>query len=401
MAVDLDTLLVATIPISSAIVGWGTNVVALKMTFHPLDFVGIPPYLGWQGIIPAKAVSMANRTVDLMTQRLVAVSEVIERLEPDRVVEALSPGVAALIRQIIDDVMTQEQPGLWAGLPDAVKEQIYARAAQEAPFVIRESLADLRVDIEEVLDLKAMAVSALLEDRGFLNRIFLECGREEFRFIERSGLYFGFGFGLLVMGAWMLWPHGWLLPAVGFVIGWLTNFLALKMIFEPTNPRRILGFTWQGSFLRRQHEVSEAYARLVARNIVSTRNILRAMFEGPGGARLLEIIQRYVSEAASNYEAVPRPVTDFLLGSEHYEALKHDIGERIVAAVPGGPLWDVEDYAAEALDIEATLRDRLRELPPEQFTGLLRPIFQEDEWKLILVGAVLGLLVGVAQTLIL
>ena len=51
------------IPVIGAIVGWGTNVVALKMTFYPLEFTGISPYLGWQGIIPAKAESMAARTV--------------------------------------------------------------------------------------------------------------------------------------------------------------------------------------------------------------------------------------------------------------------------------------------------------------------------------------------------
>jgi hypothetical protein len=40
-------------------------------------------------------------------------------------------------------------------------------------------------------------------------------------------------------------------------------------------------------------------------------------------------------------------------------------------------------------------------LSPEEFQGFLRPVFQEDEWKLILVGAVLGVLAGVLQLLLL
>ena len=39
----------------------------------------------------------------------------------------------------------------------------------------------------------------------------------------------------------------------------------------------------------------------------------------------------------------------------------------------------------------------MERLSPEQFQDLLRPCFQEDEMKLILAGAVLGLLAGVAQ----
>ena len=58
------------IPLINAVVGWSTNWLALKMTFYPLDFVGIPPYAGWQGIIPSKAKDMAEKSVDLLTEKL-------------------------------------------------------------------------------------------------------------------------------------------------------------------------------------------------------------------------------------------------------------------------------------------------------------------------------------------
>ncbi len=47
------------IPVVSALVGWGTNVLALHMTFEPIEPWGRPPWFGWQGIIPANAVRMA------------------------------------------------------------------------------------------------------------------------------------------------------------------------------------------------------------------------------------------------------------------------------------------------------------------------------------------------------
>jgi hypothetical protein len=45
------------------------------------------------------------------------------------------------------------------------------------------------------------------------------------------------------------------------------------------------------------------------------------------------------------------------------------------------------------------LRERMERLRPKDFQDLLRPCFQEDEMKLILTGAVLGLIAGVAQLL--
>lgn len=403
MLLDLTTpevLRYLSIPILSALVGWLTNVLAIKMTFYPLEFIGLKPFLGWQGIIPAKAESMARRTVDLITTRLVGVSEVIERLEPHRVVQELSPGVEVMLRDVINEAMVAAHPEVWKLIPEAAREEIYRGAAKDAEEVIRESLLDLRLEIEDVLDLEEMAVSALLADRGFLNTIFLECGRQEFKLIERTGLYFGFLFGLVLMVAWFFVDALWLMPLAGFFIGYLTNFAALKMIFEPAIPKRVLGFVWQGSFLKRQTEVSEAYARLITQNIVTTENILHAIIEGPGSERLLAIIEHHVQDAARHHNALPGPLKYLIIGGQNYEALKEKVARGVVETIPRGLLRGVATYADEALDLEETLRTRLEHLPPDQFAGLLRPIFQEDEWKLLLVGAALGLLVGVFQTFV-
>lgn len=385
------------IPLMSALVGWGTNVLALKMTFYPLEFIGVPPWLGWQGIIPSKAAKMADMTVDMITTRLVGIEEVIERLEPDEVIAALTPGVERLIREIIDDVMREHAPELWGTLPEAVRQEIYKKAYEDAPVVIREALADVKIEIHELLDLKTMAVDAIMADKAFLNHIFLECGREEFKFIERSGVIFGALFGVLQMFLWIFYKGAWVLPTAGFLVGWATNILALKMIFAPLRPVRLGPFVWQGLFLKRQEEVSEAYARLIARNIVTVEKITQAIFNGPATDRLVAILQRHISEAVERYGNLTDPLVKLVLGSAQYDRIKQTIGARIAYDSPRGPALDIQSYAEEAMAIERTLRERLIALPPEQFEGLLRPVFQEDEWKLILVGAALGGLVGVAQ----
>ena len=54
----------ASIPVAAGVVGWFTNWVAIVLTFRPLEFVGVRPWLGWQGIIPMKAERMAGIFVD-------------------------------------------------------------------------------------------------------------------------------------------------------------------------------------------------------------------------------------------------------------------------------------------------------------------------------------------------
>ncbi len=384
------------IPVISALIGWATNVLAIRMTFRPLEFVGIPPVFGWQGIIPSKARKMARKAVEMITDKLVSVREVVAQIRAERVVDELEEGVSELTREIIDEVVAEHLPELWETLPEEVKEQIYAEAAREAPEVIEASVEEIKEEIEEILDLEAIAIEALVEDRELLNRIFLEAGSSEFQFIQRSGLYFGFLFGLVQMGLWYQFDAAWVLPGLGMIVGFATNVLALRMIFWPVEPVQIGRLEWQGLFHKRQNEVAEAYAHLVAEHIVTTRSIMRRVLEGPMTDRLLEIVELHIEHAAEDYTAPGESIVRLAVGSDGYREMKANIVDRIVRELPE-TIYEAEDYVDEALDIERTLRERLEALEPAEFEQLLRPVFQEDEWKLIAVGAALGGVAGCLQ----
>jgi hypothetical protein len=57
----------------------------------------------------------------------------------------------------------------------------------------------------------------------------------------------------------------------------------------------------------------------------------------------------------------------------------------------------VHAYADEGMDIENTIRTNMQALSPAEFEGVLRPAYQQDEWKLIVTGAALGLAAGCLQ----
>ncbi|HAV4888247.1 TPA: DUF445 domain-containing protein, partial [Acinetobacter baumannii] len=47
--------LYVSIPFMSGLIGYVTKVIAIQMMFSPLEFKGIKPFFGWQGIVPRKA----------------------------------------------------------------------------------------------------------------------------------------------------------------------------------------------------------------------------------------------------------------------------------------------------------------------------------------------------------
>ena len=82
--------------------------------------------------------------------------------------------------------------------------------------------------------------------------------------------------------------------------------------------------------------------------------------------------------------------------STTYEAAVERVCDVACERLPHA-LRTAEGYISEAMRLEETLRTRMAHLPPEQFEPLLHSIFQEDEWKLVAVGGVLGAALGAAQ----
>jgi len=398
------------IPFISAFIGWGTNVLALKMTFYPLEFIGFSikgfkplgwegfPPIGWQGIIPSKAEKMASKATDMITTKLIDIEEQFGKINPKIVAKEMEPSVLRLSRQVTDEVMTKHVP-VWKLLPKKTKEQIYERAAEEIPHVIEEIMQEVKVNITEVFDLKTMVVNFLLDNKDLMNRIFLEVGDREFQFIERSGLYFGFIFGIFQAIIWWKFGAWWQLPVGGLVVGYLTNVLALKMIFEPVYPINIFGWKMQGLFIKRQEEVSKGYSRLIAENIMTMDNVFTEMFNGQGADNLIQIIQKHSQEGIDKTAGFNSTLIKFTSGTDTYDEIKGIAIRRFIEAAPE-QINLVFGYAKQALDIEDTLHSRMSSLPPDEFVNFLRPVFQEDEWKLILVGAILGMVAGFLQLLI-
>ena len=124
-------------------------------------------------------------------------------------------------------------------------------------------MLDLKTRIDDLFDLEELVVSVLMEDPTLINDMFIKCGYRELNFIRDSGAVMGGIFGLGQMLLWFFYQADWVLPVLGLVVGALTNWLALLMIFSPVQPIPLCGgrFVLQGLFLKRQEEVSAAYVR--------------------------------------------------------------------------------------------------------------------------------------------
>ncbi|HEX3785988.1 MAG TPA: DUF445 family protein [Pseudonocardiaceae bacterium] len=388
------------IPIMAAIIGYVTKLVAIRMMFRPLNFVGVKPF-GWQGIVPKRAARMAAIACDTMTEQLIKPSDVLRRLDPELIAKEIQDPLREVAAELTQEIAAEFQPGLWESLPDSMRRLVIRRVQAETPRLLTAMLQTVQDNVESVFDLRDMVITNLVRDKALLNRIFTEAGHREFQFIARAGLLFGAVIGVIQMVAWALFKQPLIMPFFGVITGWFTDWLALRMIFRPQQPTRYLGiFTWQGMFLRRRDEVSESYATLIAEEVITPHKVIEAVLRGPLADRLFAMMQREVEQVIDRQARFAQPFVRLAIGSTRYMEMKHAIADKVLDRMPE-TLDYIADYAKDAMDIRNLLIDKMRDLTTEEFENLLRPAFQQDEWILITCGAVLGGVVGELQSLIL
>ncbi|SHH14782.1 Uncharacterized membrane protein YheB, UPF0754 family [Hydrocarboniphaga daqingensis] len=387
------------LPVASAIIGYVTKVVAIQMMFHPIEFIGIRPWLGWQGIVPRKAEKMAGMAVTTLTSRLISVSEVFNRLDPLRVAAEIEKPLMVAMDRIVQDVAERYGPGLWLTLPEFIKQRINQRVKADVPQIVDRIMKEIRDNIDDVFDLKAMVVNNLVRDKHLLNSIFWRTGRQEFKFFGTAGFYFGLALGVVQMVTWVFFKEPWILPAFGLIVGLTSDWLALQLLFRPLRPRRVFGLQVQGLFLARQKEVAEEYGALIADQLLTPQKLLEGILSGPLSDRLMEVIQRHVKQAVDEQAGMAKPIVAMAVGSRKYVEIKQLIADAILKELPQ-TVRHATGYAEDAMDIRNTLITKLKALSSEEFEDMLRPVFKEDEWILIAVGAALGFLVGELQVFV-
>ncbi|MEV4311051.1 DUF445 domain-containing protein [Actinocrispum sp. NPDC049592] len=389
-----DWAVYVAMPFVAAALGYVTKRIAIEMMFRPIEFVGIRgTFIGWQGVVPRNAERTIRIAVELLTSKLIDAREVFARVDPDRLTRELETALLLQIDRIARDIIARNHPALWDTMPALAQDVVVKQVQAGAPEAVRRLVEEVHDNIDHLLDLKELAVDTLRRDRRLMVRLVKDISQPEMRFIARSGIYFGFVLGLVQTVVWAFSKDPIILPLFGAGIGWVTDWLAIKLVFFPRERKRILGVVpFQGIFQRRRDEVARQYGDLVAREVMTVPNIMAAVLNSPRADRLEALVRRVVWETVDAQAGIARRV----IGEQQLLKMKREAANQAMATLPQTVL-QAQEYLTEALDVGNTIARKMNDLSRVEYEELLRPAFRQDEWKLIAVGAVIGFLVGELQ----
>ncbi len=189
--------------------------------------------------------------------------------------------------------------------------------------------------------------------------------------------------------------HILLPPVIGALIGWFTNYVAIKMLFKPYEPINIFGYKWQGVIPKRRYDIARSMAKAIERELLSARDfakILEGMeWEGEVEKAVSEIIEhKFKTPMIKRFPIVG------LISENLVNHIKYYITKEILRHVDEKKDKLVGSFQ-EKIDIKEMLVSRVDNLNLEQFEKLLIDFIARELRHIEWIGGILGFIIGCVQ----
>ena len=186
-----------------------------------------------------------------------------------------------------------------------------------------------------------------------------------------------------------------LTPFITAGIGWLTNWVAIQMLFRPRQPIRIFFWQWQGLIPRRQQQLAQESAEIIEREILQQHMILHEIRKIELGPYLDDAAHKIVWERIG-----PQLKTIPLLGGFINDNTLAKFEEIAAAAMQeeAGPLMERVAAQFEAsVNLRQMIEDNIAAFDLDRLEAIVNQVAKREFRTIERLGAVLGFLIGCAQ----
>jgi len=187
-------------------------------------------------------------------------------------------------------------------------------------------------------------------------------------------------------------------PFIGAVIGWLTNYVAIKLLFRPLKPVRVLGFTFQGLIPKRRKEIARSIAGTIEREVISAEDITGLLSGINWEAEVEGMINDLVEKRLSSKKVNSIPVIG-LASKEIARQLKRRLTKDIIRHIERKK-HELAARFKNGIDLKTLMVSRIDNMDFERFEGLLTGFISRELKHLEYLGGLMGFLIGVVQSII-
>jgi uncharacterized membrane protein YheB (UPF0754 family) len=186
------------------------------------------------------------------------------------------------------------------------------------------------------------------------------------------------------------------IPFISAFIHWLTIWMALKLLFHPRQPKKILGFTLHGVFPKRQKQIAESLGRIVGQELLSFGDIEQKITNPENVRRILPLAEEHIDNFLRNKLKESMPMIAMFIGDKTINQLKTVFMKELEDLFP----VIMKNYVAhlkDDLDLEKIVTDKIANFSSDRLETMLNQILTKEFRFVEVIGAALGFFIGLLQ----
>ena len=191
-------------------------------------------------------------------------------------------------------------------------------------------------------------------------------------------------------------PILYALPIISALIGWITNYLAVKMLFHPKFPLKILGVSIHGVFPKRQKQIAKKLGDLVANELFSISDLKVEVESMIATEETMDLIGKKIEKTIRNKLVQNFPMLSMFLTDEMVEKVtnlfKAELQEFLSETAQG-----IGSKIEEKISIEEIVREKVEAFSTDKLEEILYSIMKKEFRFIEITGAILGFLIGCIQ----
>jgi len=190
-----------------------------------------------------------------------------------------------------------------------------------------------------------------------------------------------------------------LVPVISAFIGWVTNWVAIKMLFHPREPKKFFGITFQGIFPKRQKQFAEKLGKLVSDEFLSFGDIEEKISNPENLKKIMPVIETHIDDFLRNRLSDEMPVISMFIGDKTIHKLKSAFMKEIETLFPKVMRQYAGNLKSE-LDLEHIVIQKVSAFSSDKLEETLYQIMSKEFRFVEVIGAIIGFIIGVVQVLI-
>ena len=190
------------------------------------------------------------------------------------------------------------------------------------------------------------------------------------------------------------------IPLIAAATGYLTNWVAVRMLFRPRGERRVFGLRVQGLIPRRRSEMARKIGDTIERHLISHEDIRRVLGKPEVDAQIHASIDRRITGVMDEKIASLNPMVAMMVTDGVREKMGKAISEEIVAAIPA-VTEELLLKLEENLDFRQLVVEKVEEFDLEVLEGIVLSIAGRELRAIEILGGVLGFAIGLATDVLL